>query len=128
MEFRVLFSNYLALFTSIAPFFVPKDPLGPDNGPKQNFKTNLKTCLTPAQCIWFPSCFDSCMFCFVIFGGPRPEQNNKKLVCKVMGADFNRRCKFKWVVNRYLLVVICFWWFLVGFNWFLIVFSGSSGC
>jgi len=29
----VLFSDSLAFFTSIALFFVPKDPLGPDFGP-----------------------------------------------------------------------------------------------
>ena len=34
----VLFSDSLAFFTLVALFFVPKDPLGSDNGPKQNFK------------------------------------------------------------------------------------------
>ena len=33
-----VFSDSLALSASIALFFVPKDPLGPDFGPKQNFK------------------------------------------------------------------------------------------
>ena len=47
--FLVVFSNYLALSASIALFFVPKDPLGPDFGPKQNFKNNLKTGLRRAR-------------------------------------------------------------------------------
>ena len=47
----VLFSDSLALFTSIASFFVPKDPNGSGNGPKQNFKKNLKTCLRRAGLI-----------------------------------------------------------------------------
>jgi len=34
------FSESLRFFTSNALFFVPKDPLGPDNGPKQNYKNN----------------------------------------------------------------------------------------
>ena len=34
----VLFSDSLGLFTSIALGFVPKDPLGLDNKPRQNFK------------------------------------------------------------------------------------------
>ena len=36
--FWVLFSDSLAFSASIAPFFVPKDPLGPDFGAKQNKK------------------------------------------------------------------------------------------
>ena len=44
-----LFSDSLGLFTSIALGFVPKDPLGSDNGPKQNFQKTWKTCLTSAQ-------------------------------------------------------------------------------
>ena len=38
LGFWVLFSDSLAFSPSIALFFVPKDPLGPDFGPKQNFK------------------------------------------------------------------------------------------
>ena len=45
----VLFSDSLGFFTSIALGFVPKDPLGPDFKPKQNFKKNMKTCLRRAQ-------------------------------------------------------------------------------
>ncbi len=49
----MLFSDSLASFRSIALFFVPKDPLGSDNGPKQNLKKkSLKTCLTSAQRYW----------------------------------------------------------------------------
>ena len=57
-RFLLVFSDSLALSASIALFFVPKDPLGPDFGPKQNvvkklfrpfpLGKNLKTCLTPA--------------------------------------------------------------------------------
>ena len=36
--FLMLFSDSLAFFTSIALFFVPKEPLGSDNGPKDFFK------------------------------------------------------------------------------------------
>ena len=39
--FCVLFSDSLALSASIALFFVPKDPLGSDFGPKHNFKKKL---------------------------------------------------------------------------------------
>ena len=38
----VLFSDSLAFSTSIASFFVPKDPNGSGNGPKQNFKKKLE--------------------------------------------------------------------------------------
>ena len=43
MGFWVVFSDSPAFSASIALFFVPKDPLGPDFGPKHNFKNNLKT-------------------------------------------------------------------------------------
>ena len=39
----------LGFFTSVALGFVPKDPLGLDFKPKQNFKKNLKTCLRRAR-------------------------------------------------------------------------------
>ena len=38
LGFLVVFSDSLALSASIPLFFVPKDPLGADFGPKQNFK------------------------------------------------------------------------------------------
>ena len=37
-RFWVVFSDSLAFSASIALFFVPKDPNGSGNGPKQNFK------------------------------------------------------------------------------------------
>ena len=40
--FWALFSYSLGFFTSIALGFVPKDPLGSDNKPKQNFKKKLE--------------------------------------------------------------------------------------
>ena len=40
--FWALFSDSLRFFTSIALGFVPKDPLGPDFKPKQNFKKKLE--------------------------------------------------------------------------------------
>ena len=47
-----LFSASLAFSASIALFFVPKDPNGSGNGPKQNFKNNLKTCLRRAGIVF----------------------------------------------------------------------------
>ena len=38
-------------FTSIALLFVSKDTLGSDNGPKQNFKTNLEN-LFSKRLVW----------------------------------------------------------------------------
>ena len=45
----MLFLDSLGFFTSIALGFAPKDPLGLDFKPKQNFKKNLKTCLSRAR-------------------------------------------------------------------------------
>ena len=43
----VVFSDSLAFSASIALFFVPKDPLGSDFKPKQNFQNTWKTSLSP---------------------------------------------------------------------------------
>ena len=40
--FWAVFSESLAFYPSIALFFVPKDPLGSDNKPKQNFIQKLE--------------------------------------------------------------------------------------
>jgi hypothetical protein len=40
--FWVAFTDSLELSASIALFFVPKDPLGHDFGPKQNSKKKLE--------------------------------------------------------------------------------------
>ena len=40
--FWIVVSDSLAFSASIAPFFVPKDPLGSDFKPKQNFKNKFE--------------------------------------------------------------------------------------
>jgi hypothetical protein len=42
--FLLVFSDSLALSASIALFFVPKDPLGPDLGPKAKKKKVRDNC------------------------------------------------------------------------------------
>ena len=81
LGFWVLFSDSLAFFTSIALFFVPKDPLGSDNGPKQNFQKKIENLsykrlvspsLTPGIRFLFLK------FCFGPKSGPRGSFGTKK--------------------------------------------------